>query len=109
MNSTPNNGSGTATPKQPLNRLTVTQMAKTLERVQQLTASVIQTPENQAQIETDLAFLTKNFLDNAGQFIAYWFIISGEYEPILNAFAMINRRLAQNEQTTDETPSTSRT
>lgn len=102
-----NNGTA-PTPQQPLNRLTAAEMVKALSRVRQLTASTIQTPENQEQIEKDLAFLTKNFLDHAGEFVTYFFIIADEYETLLRAFSIVNRRLAQND-TTDEIPATPRT
>jgi len=84
-------------------------MAKALQRVRQLTGSVIQTPENQAQIETDLAFLTKNFLDHAGEFITFFFVVADEYEVMLRAFAVANRRLAQNFQDSGDEKPTPRT
>lgn len=83
-------------PNQPLNRLQVDEMRKALHRVRQLTGSTIQTPENEVQIEADLKSITKTFLDHAQEFIAFYYIIAGEYEVILNAFSIINRRLAAN-------------
>lgn len=91
-------------PKPPLNRIEVTEMAKAVERVRQLTGSTIQTPENAEQIATDLKFLTKHFLDHAGEFITYYFVIADEYEKVLQAFAIINARLTENFKNTGDEP-----
>jgi hypothetical protein len=81
----------------PLDRATVQQAVAAVRRLQQLidNKSPIISKENAnqaAEIRGLQDFLRNLFDHHAGEFLACWFVVRDEYEPLIGMFSMVKLR-----------------
>lgn len=80
----------------PLSREEVSAAVRMMNRVAELKlkSPIELTNSEKTELDTNEKFLSKLFLDHANEFLAVWFAVSDEYEPLINFIARITQRIA---------------
>lgn len=52
------------------------------------------TNSEKTELDTNEKFLSRLFLDHANEFLAVWFAVADEYEPMINFIARVTQRIS---------------
>lgn len=79
---------------QPLDKSLAEQMITALHSINNIQHNPdrVPQPEDESQLSSLRSFLADNFVLHASEFLGSWIAVANEYEPLVSAFAALQRR-----------------
>lgn len=76
----------------PITREQAVQASKAVRRLAELKSKTILTTNEESESAGLFTFLSNFFADHQGEFLACWFAVRDEYEPMIGMFSLLQLR-----------------